>query len=145
MALWCLRKPDIWKAHMCCASPLRNPPKFFLKTKPLLVCLTTECFQFGTLFLSPFHLPVTSSLALWLRCPPREWQTQGSSHTSGLKIGTPLAWRYRFSARTGRLDVRILWLGEIEILICKFYPSVAACTIVWADPSLRYTSMLLGC
>ena len=73
----------------------------------------------------------------------------GSSHTSDLKIGTPVAtlpgaWHYRISTGTGWPCVSILWLGEMESLICNFYLSVAAHTIVWADPSLRYTSMLLG-
>ena len=73
----------------------------------------------------------------------------GLSHTSDLKIGTqvatlPGAWYYRVSAGTGRPSVSILWLGEVESLICNFYLSVAARKIVWADPSLRYTSMLLG-
>ena len=72
-----------------------------------------------------------------------------SSHTSDLKIGTPVAtlpgaWHYRVSAGTGRPGVSILWLGEVERLICNFYLSVAARKIVWADPSLGYTSMLLG-
>ena len=72
-----------------------------------------------------------------------------SSHTSDLKIGTPVAslpgaWHYRVSAETGRPGVSILLLGEVERLICNFYPSVAARKIVCADPSLRYTSMLLG-
>ena len=73
----------------------------------------------------------------------------GSNHTSDLKIGTPVAtlsgaWRYRVSAGTGWPDVSILRLGEVESWICNFYLSVAACKIVWADPSLRYTLMLLG-
>ena len=73
----------------------------------------------------------------------------GSSHTSDFKIGTPVAtlpgaWRYRVSTGTGRPGVSILWLGEVERLICNFYLSVAACKIVCADPSLRYTSLLLG-
>ena len=73
----------------------------------------------------------------------------GSSHTSDLKTGTPVAtlpgaWRYRVSTGTGRLGVSILWLGEVERLICNSYLSVAARKIVWADPSLRYTSLLLG-
>ena len=73
----------------------------------------------------------------------------GSSQTSDFKIGTPLAtlpgaWIYRISAGTGQPGVSTLWLGEIESLICNFYLSVAARKIVWADPSLRYTSMLLG-
>ena len=73
----------------------------------------------------------------------------GLSHTSGLKIGTPVAtlpgaWHYRVSAGTGRPGVSTLWLGEVESLICNFYLSVAARKIVCADPSLRYTSKLLG-
>ena len=73
----------------------------------------------------------------------------GSSHTSDLKIGTPVAtqpgsWYYRVSAWTGRPGVSILWLGEVESLICNFCLSVAARKIVCADPSLKYTSMLLG-
>ena len=68
------------------------------------------------------------------------------SHTSDLEIRTPVAilpgaWRYRVSAGTGWLCLSILWLGEVESLI---YLSVAARKIVWTDPSLRYTSMLLG-
>ena len=73
----------------------------------------------------------------------------GSSHTSDLKIGTPVAtllgtWHYRVSVGTGRPGVSILWLGEVESWICNFYLSVAAHKIVCADLSLRYTSMLLG-
>ena len=72
----------------------------------------------------------------------------GTSHTCDLKIATPVAtlpgaWRYRVSAGTGWPGVSI-WLGEIESLVCNFYLSVAACEIVWAIPSLRYTRMLLG-
>ena len=67
----------------------------------------------------------------------------GSSNTSDSKIGTPVAtlpgaWSYGVSAGTGRPGV------SIESLICSFYLSVAARKIVRADPSLRYTSMLLG-
>ena len=59
----------------------------------------------------------------------------GSSHTSDLKTGTPVAtlsgaWRYRVSAGTGRLGVSILLLGEVESLICNFCLSVAARKIV---------------
>ena len=35
-------------------------------------------------------------------------------------------------------------LSPLMCLICNFYLSVAARKIVCADPSLRYTSMLLG-
>ena len=73
----------------------------------------------------------------------------GSSQTNDLKIGTPVAalpgaWCYRVSSGTGRPIVSILWPGEVESLICRFYLSVAASKIVWADPSLRYTRLLLG-
>ena len=73
-----------------------------------------------------------------------------SSHTSDANIGTPVAalpgaWRYRVSAGAGWPGVSILWLGEIETLICNFSLSVAACPLVWADPYLSYTRILLGC
>ena len=58
---------------------------------------------------------------------------------------SPGAWHYSVSAGTGRPGVSILWLGEVESSICSFYLSVAARKIVWADPSLRYTSLLVGC
>ena len=99
-------------------------------------------------------------VGLVVRRPPREWKVpgsypacagifSGSSHTSDLNIGTPVAtlpgaFRYRVSTGTGRPGVSILWLGEMESFICSFYLSMAARKIVWADPSLRYTSMLLG-
>ena len=73
-----------------------------------------------------------------------------SSHTSDLKTGTPVAtmpgaWHYRVSAGAGWPFVSLLWLGEIENLICNFCLGVAAHTLVlWADPSLKYTCMLLG-
>ena len=75
--------------------------------------------------------------------------SSGSSHTSDLKIGAPEAtlpgaWHYRVSAGTGQPCVNILWLGGAESLICSFYPSVSAGKIVFADLSLRYTSMLQG-
>ena len=47
-----------------------------------------------------------------------------SSHTSDLRIGTPVATmlgdgHYRVSAGTGLPGVSILWLGEVESLICN--------------------------
>ena len=70
------------------------------------------------------HSCYTTSLARWLRRPPRERKIPdsnpacdgifvGSSHTSDLKIGTPVAtlpgaWRYRVRAGTGRPGVSIL-------------------------------------
>ena len=85
-------------------------------------------------------------VGLVVRRPPRERKVpglnpacagifSGSSHTSDLKIGTPVAalpgaWRYRVSTGTGRPGVSILWLGEVERLICNFYLSVAARKIV---------------
>ena len=99
-------------------------------------------------------------VGLVVRRPPRERKVpgsnracagsfSGSSHTSDLNIGTPVAslpgaWRYRVSTGTGRPGVSILWLGEMESLVCSFYLSVAARKIVCADPSLRYTRMFAG-
>ena len=62
----------------------------------------------------------------------------GLSHASDFKIGfqvatLPGAWCYRVSAGTGWPGVSILWLGEVESLICNFYLSVAARKIVCAD------------
>ena len=129
-----------------------------------VACLDSRLFGNG---LTSVCLPLSwlSCLAnrlvgLVVRRPPRERKISGSnpacagifsgsSHTSDSKIGTPVAtlpgaWRYRVSAGTGRPGVSILWLDEVESLICNFYLSVAARKIVWADPSPRYTSMLLG-
>ena len=99
-------------------------------------------------------------VGLVVRRPPRERKVpgsnpacagifSGSSHTCDLNIVTPVAtlpgaWHYRVRAGTSRPGVSILWLGEMESLICNFYLSVAARKIVSADPSLRYTRMLLG-
>ena len=73
----------------------------------------------------------------------------GLSHTSDLEIGTPVAtlpgtWRYRVSTCTDWPGVSLLWQDEVENLIYNFYLRVAACKLVWADPSPRYTSMMLG-
>ena len=81
-------------------------------------------------------------VGLVVRRPPRERKIPGSnpgcagifwgsSHTSDFKIGTPVATlpgasRYRVSTGTGWPGVSILWLGEVERLICNFYLSVAA-------------------
>ena len=59
----------------------------------------------------------------------------GLSHTSDLKIGTPVFtlrgdWRCRISTGTSRPDVSILRLGEVDSLIYNLYLSVAARTIV---------------
>ena len=55
----------------------------------------------------------------------------GLSHTNDFKIGTavatlPSTLSYRISVGTGWCSVNILWLGEIERLICSLYLSVAA-------------------
>ena len=112
------------------------------------------------LFPPPDYPKLTDCLVgLVVRHPPRQRKVpgsnptcgrifSGSSHTSDLKIGTPVAtlpgaWHYRVSTGTGQPSVSILWLGEVERLICNFYLSMAARKIVWADPSLRYSSLLL--
>ena len=72
------------------------------------------------------------------------------SPASDLTIGAPVAtlpgaWRYRVSAGTGRPGVSILWLGEMESLICNFYLSVAARTIVGADSGVvPFLTLLCG-
>ena len=82
---------------------------------------------------------------------PQTWvQLHGSflrtSHTSDWKFGTPVAtmpgaWRYRGSGGASWPGASIFgW----DRWICNFYFSVAARTIVWADPSMRYTSVVLG-
>ena len=53
------------------------------------------------------------------------WDFSGLSHTSDLKIGTSVAalpgtWCYRVSAGTVWPGVSILWLREVESLICSF-------------------------
>ena len=58
-----------------------------------------------------------------------------SSHTSDLKIGTPVAtlpgaWSYRVSVGTGRRGVGILCLGEVESFICNFCLIVAARNLI---------------
>ena len=69
-------------------------------------------------------IPVTSKLVLqWLPC-----QEPGTTGSALGMVGLVSVYR----------------LGEIESLVCNFCLSVAAHTLVWADPSLRYTSMLLG-
>ena len=109
----------------------------------------------------PFcFLSGTTLLASWLRRRPREPKIRGSNPDCDgiflgrvipvtLKMGTPVAtlpgaWHYSVSAGTGQPGVSILWLGEVESLMCNFYLCVAARKIVWTDLSLRYTSMLLG-
>ena len=89
-----------------------------------------ECLE-ALLFLSIFCIFVsifcslTASLARWLRHPPQEWNIRGfdshlhcghvygSSCTSNLQIGTPVAillgaWHYRISTGTGWPGISIL-------------------------------------
>ena len=59
-----------------------------------------------------------------------------SSHTCDLNIcctpvaTLPGAWGSRVRAGTGWPSVSVLALGETANLICSFYLSVAACTVV---------------
>ena len=114
---------------------------------------TTFTFLIGICVLpSPFSckLPcglVVKASALRAEDPgfeSRLWRDfWGLSHTSDLKIGTPVATlpgasRFGVSAWTGWPGVSILWLGEVDSLICNFCLSVAARKIVCADSSLRY-------
>ena len=137
----------------------------FFFTIRSLMNTPTNCISFsGIMWVVhsswPLSLLVHRLIGLVVRCPPWERKVpgsspacagifSGSSHTCDLNIGTPVAtlpgaWRYRVSAGTGQPGVSILWLGEMESLICNFCLSVAAHKIVCADPSLRYTGMFLG-
>ena len=127
-----------------------NPREAF--AIPLSALCTPVTFQPVLLF------GKTASLALWLRRPPWERKVWGSNPACEgifpgrvipvtLKFGTAVAaltgaWLYRDGAGTGWPGVSILWLSEVESLICNLYLSVAARTLVLA--SLRYSSMLLG-
>ena len=51
----------------------------------------------------------------------------------------PGAWHYRVSTGTGWPGVSILWLGELESLICNFCLSVAARKIVQIRPWDTFT------
>ena len=65
----------------------------------------------------------------------RYWYSSGCSAS---------VWHYGASAGAGWSGVNILCLRGIESVICSFYVSVAVCTIVWADLTLRYVGILLG-
>ena len=88
-------------------------------------CLSVDLSLSLSLSLSHLSLSVSHRLVgLVVRRPPREREVpgsnpasagifSGSSHTSDLKIGTPVAtlpgaWRYRVSTGTGRPGVSIL-------------------------------------
>ena len=119
-----------------------------------LLCLYLCCFCNSSVSVTPWcqppRWPSGKAFASILGSNPAGDRIfSGSSHTSDFKIGTPVAilpgaWCYRVSAGTGRPGVSILWLGEMESLICSFHLSVAAHKIVCADPSPWYTRMLLG-
>ena len=123
----CFSNQAFWKQNHV----LLNP-----HTQVLLVCmLPFLTYEYNSFFTDRL-------VGLVVRRPPREWKVpgsnptctgifSGSSHTSDSKIGTPVAtlpgaWHYRVSTGTGQPGVSILWLGEVEHLICNFYLSVAA-------------------
>ena len=56
----------------------------------------------------------------------KSYQWLKNWHSSAILPG---AWRFRVGAGTGQPSVSILWLGEMESLICNFYLSVAACIL----------------
>ena len=150
---------EVWARNA--ASPrTASPKRYQLSYSGPVWGLKQEAISLKITSCSSLLLFADRLVGLVVRRPPRErkipgsnpacaWIFWGSSHTRDLKIGTPVAtlpgaWRYRVSTETGRPGVSILWLGGVERLICNFYLSVAARKIVWADPSLRYTSLLLG-
>ena len=68
--------------------------------------------------------------------------TRPTSHTLAAILLS--AWQYWFSTGIGWPGVCMLWLGEMASLVSSFYVSVAACRMVWADPSLRSTVPVAG-
>ena len=78
---------------------------------------------------SPLHNPPSQAES------SQQWPKHRSSNDCPARLLV-----FWVSAMTGWLRVPILWLTEIY-----FYLGEAACTTVSVDPSLRYTSMLLGC
>ena len=121
----------------------------FLFSSPVFSC-------FGVLLADPPLLKTNRLAGLVFRRPCRARKLWGSSPacdgifpgpspTSDLKIGTPVATLPALGVIASALGlVGPLGLDEVESLIYNFYFSVAARKIVCADPSLRYTSMLLG-
>ena len=148
------------KANFIKMNRLQNLVTVYYKHQWHIVsgCLTLYSWHSESQELISFVYCLTGHLGR----PPWEWQRVWSKlslwgfsrliHTSKLykkKIDTPVAtlpgdWYYRVCAGTGWPSVSIMWPGEIASLICNFCVNVATHTTVWADPSLRYTSMLLG-
>ena len=99
---------------------------------------------FVVIILKIFHFEVTTTtVCLFFGCLPPRWPSGKASTSraedpgfesrlrrdflgSGPVATLPGAWCYRVNAGTGRPGVRILWLSEVESLICNFYLSVAA-------------------
>ena len=71
----------------------------------------------------------------------------GSSHTSDFKIGTPVAtlpgaWNCRVSTGLARCQYTVTgWGRKVDLHLLS---QCLSKQIVWADPPLRYTRMLLG-
>ena len=151
--------------EVCCLISLLEPRActsrtFHKKRHYKHLILKKNLFFWWNLTKKGFRLHIYRLVGPVVRRPPGERKIPGSnpacggifwrsSHTSDFKIGTPVAtlpgaWCYRVSTGTGQPGVSLLWLGEVERLISNFCLSVAARKIVWADLSLRYTSLLLG-
>ena len=132
-----IMSPKSWtRACVVGTEPLQNTAHFVLKSthSTTTTTTTTKCPLRSS---TPLPLLLPTSLII----PLAKWW--------GIKSDTPVAtlpgtWRYRVSTGTGWPGANILWLGKLESMICSFYLSVEARTLVWADPSLRYTNMLLG-
>ena len=84
----------------------------------------------------------------WVQFPLSLWVFFRSSHTCDLQIGNQvvtLSDAWHDSVSTGLVSGH--WLGDIASLTYNFFLNVAAaaCTNVWANPSLRCARMLLEC
>ena len=133
------RERERWQFHDSWVAPLVSEKLEHQTLSPSLFLSPSLSFS---LFLPPppppsLSLSLTHTKASASRAEDPRFECRlhrnfsGLSHTSDLKIGTPVAtlpgaWRYRVSAGTGQPGVSILWLGEMESWICNFYLSVAA-------------------
>ena len=91
------------------------------RKRRLVICSVIERLHFSQVIRQP-HWPSGKASALRAEDPMFE-SCLLRDFSSDSNIG---AWCYRVSTGTGRPCVSILWLGEVESLICNFYLSVAA-------------------
>ena len=111
---------------------LRHTVLLFKGLKKVFVCIPLLTTLSQLLMFSAYSICTVTTM-----CEvrfPLVWDFSRWSHTSDLKTGTPMAtlasaWHSRVNAGTGWSSVSILWLNEVESLICNLYLSMAACKL----------------